>query len=142
MIDTVMVLWTSGLWKSFLRNTGTFLLLFTGICVLLLLITTSGSRWPGLAVTVAQSSSSAAPATVQPAPAPTAAPTATPYIIPIILQNPILPDSHSSWSEHRHSNHHHMPGSMQPSQPLSPTAPTLPSDTGSQDISNPLQNIP
>src|SRR5487761_503340 len=101
MIDTIMVLWTSGLWKSFLRNTGSFLLLFTGICVLLLLITTSGSRWPGLAVTVAQSSSSAAPTTVQPTPAPTAAPTSVPYIVPIILQNPILPDFHSSRSDHK-----------------------------------------
>ena len=142
MIDTIMVLWTSGLWKSFLRNTGSFLLLFTGICVLLLLITTSGSRWPGLAVTVAQSSSSAAPTTVQPTPAPTAAPTSVPYIVPIILQNPILPDFHSSRSDHKHSSHHHTPIYIPPTQPTQPAASTTPPLTGSQDPSNPLQNIP
>jgi hypothetical protein len=142
MIDTIMVLWTSGLWKSFLRNTGSFLLLFTGICALLLLVTTSGSRWPGLAVTVARPGSFATSTTVQPAPAPTAAPTAITYIVPIIPQNPILPNAHISRSDYKRSSHHHAPIYTPPAQPTQAAVPTSPPDTGFQNPSNPLQNIP
>ncbi len=149
MIDTVMVVWTSGLWKHLLRATGTFLLLFMCICILSFLITTSGSRWSGLAITVTragssaqsdgptQSSASTAPATVQAAPAPTARPIAAPYIAPLILQNPILPNStHASRSNHKHLSHHYT------SINTTPSAPTPAPDTSSQDPSNALQNLP
>src|SRR5579883_3485502 len=78
MLDTLMVLWTRGIYGRFLQTLAAFLLLFLGICVLLFLITASGVRWPGLAVTAA--------------PPPTAGSASTPTpaseIVPVILQNP------------------------------------------------------
>ncbi|HEY3991298.1 MAG TPA: hypothetical protein VGM01_00340 [Ktedonobacteraceae bacterium] len=151
MIDTMMVLWTSGMWKRLLRNIVALLLLFLGICVLLFLLTTSGSRWSSLAVTVTRSNapaqsnvagqvgSSAAPTTIQPTPAPTAMPSTKPYIEPIILQNPILPDRHANQREYKHFSHRH-PFSYPPS--TQPATPEAPPDNGFQDSSNPLQNLP
>lgn len=135
-----MVLWTSGSWKHLLRNTVTFLLLFACLCALLFLVTTSDGKWSGLAVTVAQSSTSTrADGTEQPAsadvPAPTAHPTPAPYIAPIILQNPLVTDaSIPTRSEHRHFIHHRTPTPT-------PSA-TPPPDTSLPDPANPLQSLP
>lgn len=83
MIDTLMVLWTRGICNRFLQTLATFLCLFTAICVLLFLVTASGVKWPGLAVSVTPATTASPPA---------AAPTATPapaYLgLPPILQNP------------------------------------------------------
>ena len=157
MIDTLMVLWTSGTWKSFLRSLGMFLLLFTGVCVLLLLVVTSGSRWSGLAATVAQSHASApsnaeaATPNARSVPAPTAVPTTTPYIIPVILQNPVLPDStsasHASRNDQKHVSHHHTSTYTPPAPPVEPAMPVrrpvVPTaTTGLPDLSNPLPSFP
>lgn len=145
-----MVLWTSGMWKRLLRNIVALLLLFLGICVLLFLLTTSGSRWSSLAVTVTRSNSSAqsnasgqvgsstVPVAIQPVP--TAMPSTRPYIEPIILQNPILPDRHANQREYKHFSHRYI-------QPLYPPStqsatPDAPLDNGSQDSSDPTQNLP
>lgn len=96
MIDTLMVLWTSGLWKSFLRTTGLFLFLCASICALLLLIVTGDVNQAGLAVTVAATGKEHASLTAQGVPAPSTMPTPTtmptirPYVIPVILQNPLV----------------------------------------------------
>ncbi len=84
MIDTLMVLWTRGACGRFLRALVVFLLLFTAICVLLFLVTASGVKWPGLAVTVSSPGASSISTAAQPTP--TATPSA--YSVPIILQNP------------------------------------------------------
>lgn len=81
MLDTVMVLWARGRYGRFLQTLAAFLLLFAGICVLLLLVTASGVKWPGLAVTAVPPMASV---TVGAASARTAARA----IVPIILQNP------------------------------------------------------
>lgn len=113
MIDTLMVLWTSGTWRHILRAICTILILFTCICLLMYLMSIGGSKWSGLAVTVAQPAATATRS--KPQPAPTAVPTTAPYIVPIILQNPTPADvvpppthisqsSHSSRSSRRHIN--------------------------------------
>lgn len=87
MIDTLMVLWTKGLFTRFVRAFFTFLMLFVGICVMLFLVTASGVRLPGLAVTVAPP--------VQNSTSTGALPPATShhvsFTVPIILQNPVVP---------------------------------------------------
>lgn len=141
MIDTVMVLWTSGCWKRLLRNTVTFLLLFTCLCILLFLLTTSDGKWSGLAVTVARSSiSTQAGGTAQPASAnvsaPTARPTTAPYIVPVILQNPLVTDASTpARSTHRRISHYHTPTPT-------PTPSAQPPNNGMPDPTNPLQNLP
>ena len=158
MIDTLMVVWTSGLWKQFLRSTCTFLLLFGCICILSFLITTSGNKWSGLAVSVPQASP-AQPSAAQPAPAPTAHPTSIPYIVPIILQNPVLPnsadagqdtqsaqntqDTRNAQNTQRHSRRHYYapPAYTQPEQQPTPV-PTRSPGSDTFDPENPLQNLP
>ena len=51
MIDTVMVVWTSGIWKRLLCATITFLLLFACVGILSFLVTTGG-KWSSLAATI------------------------------------------------------------------------------------------
>lgn len=87
MIDTLMVLWTRGLFSRFLRAFFTFLMLFAGICVMLFLVTASGVRLPGLAVTIAPPDLASSSAGARP----TSTPVLAPYTIPIILQNPKVP---------------------------------------------------
>lgn len=99
MLDTVMVLWTRGRCGRFLQTLAAFFLLFLGICALILLVTASGVKWPGLAVTAAPpiaSVTASAPATLTPAR----------QIVPLILQNPTpratrLPHSKSKRSGRR-----------------------------------------
>ncbi|HEX7737080.1 MAG TPA: hypothetical protein VF458_19705, partial [Ktedonobacteraceae bacterium] len=106
MIDTAMVIWTSGLWKRLLRTTGMLALLFVCVCALSFLITTSRDKWSGLIASKTQSgaagadapassqvSASDATATALPAPVPTAHPSDTRRIIPVVLQNPMLPNT-------------------------------------------------
>lgn len=159
MIDTLMVVWTTGLWKQLLRSTGTFLLLFGCICLLSFLITTSSGKWSRLAASTTQAGSfvqpasspqtgvstggatTLAPATVQPAPAPTAHPTVAPYIVPIILQNPLPPENTDIVQERSH--HHtstYTPPDYTPQRPA--VSATKPPDFGSSDLSNVLQNLP
>lgn len=143
MIDTIMVLWTSGSWKRVLRNATTFLLLFACLCILLFLVTTSDGKWSGLAVTVARSSTtSQAGGTAQPASTdvatPTARPTTAPYIVPVILQNPLVIDASTrARSTHRHTSHHH---TLTPTP--TPTPSTQPPNNSMPDPTNPLQNLP
>jgi hypothetical protein len=86
MLDTFMVLWTRGICSRFLQTLATFLCLFIGICVLLFLVTASGVKWSGLAVTVPPPGSATPQATFTPA--------SVPYTLPIILQNPtVLPSA-------------------------------------------------
>lgn len=89
MVDTLMVLWTRGIRNRFLQAVITFLLLFASICVMLFLVTASGVRLPGLAVT----------ATLPAAASPTATPRPVPGdIVPIILQNPMPPVASPTFS--------------------------------------------
>ena len=84
MIDTLMVLWTRGMYSRFWQTLTTFLLLFVGICVLLSLMITSGVHWPGLAGNVVPSG--ATPTATTPRTMLTT--TSGASILPIILQNP------------------------------------------------------
>jgi hypothetical protein len=81
MLDTLMVLWTRGKCGRFVQTLAAFLLLFLGICALLLLVTASGVKWPGLAVT-------AAPPIASVTAGATATATPASHIVPLILQNP------------------------------------------------------
>lgn len=144
MIDTVMVVWTSGLWKRCLRTTGMLTLLFVCVCALSYLITTSRDKWSGLVISSAQSSAaqsntavnaSDATATAQPAPVPTAHPAAMPYVIPVVLQNPGQPDTHS----HKHITRTSTSSTSTYTPPTHHAAPS----TSSQDPAlNALQNLP
>lgn len=87
MLDTLMVLWTRGIFTRFMRVTVSLLLLFMALGVVLLLATTSGIKLPGLAFN-ALPSDSAPPMTRHPA---VATPTTTGEAalgIPVILHNP------------------------------------------------------
>ncbi len=84
MLDTLMVLWTRSIYGRFLQTLAAFLLLFIGICVLLFLVTASGVRWPGLAVTAAPPTGSGAGSALTPAS----------NLVPIILQNPTPEATH------------------------------------------------
>lgn len=86
MIDTLMVLWTRGICNRILQTLATFLCLFTGICVLLFLVTASGVKWQGLAVSVTPAGTSSTPA----APQATATPLPAYFNLPPILQNPTV----------------------------------------------------
>ena len=151
MIDTLMVVWTSGMWKHLLRNIGAFVLLFVGICALLFLITASGKQWPGLAVSVAHTNTStqadstisSAPAdlTVTAQPVPSAYSTAQPFIQPIIPQNPVQPDAHHQQNMHKHINRHaSAPTYNPPSQ--QPGSPNPPANSNPYDPTNMLPNLP
>lgn len=83
MLDTLMVLWTRGICNRFLQTLATFLCLFTAICVLLFLVTASGVKWPGLAVSVTPATTTSTPAV-----SPTATPAPAYLGLPPILQNP------------------------------------------------------
>lgn len=86
MLDTLMVLWTRGICNRLMQTLATFLCLFTAICVLLFLVTASGVKWPGLAVSVTPATTASTPAA---SPTATPAPTAPAYLgLPPILQNP------------------------------------------------------
>lgn len=86
MVDTLMVLWTRGICNRFLQTLATFLCLFTAICVLIFLVTASGVKWQGLAVTVAPAGTSSAQATSRS----TSAPVSASLKLPPILQNPTV----------------------------------------------------
>lgn len=83
MLDTLMVLWTRGICNRLLQTLATFLCLFTAICVLLFLVTASGVKWPGLAVSVTPATTASTPAV-----SPTATPAPAHLGLPPILQNP------------------------------------------------------
>lgn len=156
MIDTVMVVWTSGIWKRLLCATITFLLLFACVGILSFLVTTGG-KWSSLAATITstqpssstQSSLFTQPDTATQAgastaialaqPAPTARPKVTPYTVPVILQNPIrLEATPVSKSTTRHISSYYRPPAH-----TRPTSIPTPSDAGLQDpTNNALQNLP
>src|SRR5258708_11760020 len=121
MLDTFMVLWTRGICSRFLQTLATFLCLFIGICVLLFLVTASGVKWSGLAVTVTPPGSSSPPATPQA----TFTPASGPYILPIILQNPTVLPSAKRPPARRHMPLTHVvepPSNTQPGGQLMPDA--------------------
>jgi hypothetical protein len=135
------------MWKRLLRNTGIFLFLTLGIGTFFFLAATSGKGWPGLAVTIASSNplapatSSAQATSVQTTPArPASAPTAIfasdPFVQPIILQNPVLPDTHNL-SKHKHSSHRYPPVYTPPPQPSTP-----PEDNSVQDPTSTMPGFP
>jgi hypothetical protein len=100
MLDTLMVLWTRGIYGRFLQTLAAFLLLFLGICALLFLVTTSGVRWPGLAVTAAPPVTSGAASAVTPAS----------NLVPVILQNPTPGTTHMHQAGAKHTDRHRHPG--------------------------------
>lgn len=126
MLDTFMVLWTRGLCSRFLQTLATFLCLFIGICVMLFLITASGVKWPGLAVTVTPPGTAPSPATSRVLAGSTATPRTLSAVVP---QNPPV---HSS-KEHPvlPAAQHYTGGSFMPipartekrNVPSTPTAP-------------------
>lgn len=120
MLDTLMVLWTKGICSRFLQTFLTFLLLFVSICVMLFLITASGVRWPGLAITSALPGAAASPAmsTITPARA----------VVPIIMQNP-TPRATPAATPTSHPEH---PRSATPA-PASTWAPARPTPTPTPD---------
>jgi hypothetical protein len=95
-----MVLWTRGIYGRFLQTLAAFLLLFLGICVLLFLVTASGVRWPGLAVTAAPPAASGAAST----------PTPASEIVPVILQNPTPGTTRTHQTGAKHTDRHRHPG--------------------------------
>ncbi len=156
MIDTLMVVWTSGIWKRLLSITSLLLSLFLVVCALSFLVTTSGGKWANLTVFFTQANavaqpeaaaqsdatsqkSSTIPGTIATA-SPVAVPTtrsAEPYVAPIILQNPILPDAtRVGQNSHKHTNRYHSPVYARPASSPTPTDPTLQDPTGG------LQNLP
>ncbi|MEO7018707.1 MAG: hypothetical protein ABI234_00965 [Ktedonobacteraceae bacterium] len=80
MLDTLMVLCMKGSRRPVLRALIMFLVLCAGICTLLLLITISGVKWPGVVATASSVQGASH--------GPVAAPTPIDSAIPIILQNP------------------------------------------------------
>ena len=88
MIDTLMVLWTKGILARSMRLFIPFLLLLTGICLVLFLTTMSGMRWPGLAFNGTSPRISQASANSSLAPTPLVTPGTSAIIIPVILPNP------------------------------------------------------
>src|SRR5579883_1302969 len=100
MLDTLMVLWTRGIYGRFLQALAVFLLLFLGICVLIALVMASGVRWPGLAVTAAPPADSAAAST----------PTLAGEIVPVTLQNPTPEGTRTHQTAARHIDRHRRPG--------------------------------
>ncbi len=111
MLDTLMVLWTRRIDRRFLQTFLTFLLLFVSICVMLFLVTASGVRWPGLAITSAlPGAASSTTSAVTPARA----------IVPIIMQNP-TPKAQPAATPTSHPAH---PRSTAPASNWAPAHPT------------------
>jgi hypothetical protein len=146
----MMVVWTTGIWKRLLRTTVTFLILFVCICILSFLVTTSGGKWSSLAATITPTQTSSptqAGSFTQPDPAtqagtataiavaqpvPTALPKAMPYIVPVILQNPVKPDTtQDSKNSTKHTASYNAPTYTRPARHATPS--TDP-PTGLQDL--------
>ncbi|HEY1353191.1 MAG TPA: hypothetical protein VGF67_26560 [Ktedonobacteraceae bacterium] len=114
-----MVLWTRRRYSRFLQALAVFLLLFLGICALLLLVMASGIRWPGLAVT-------AVPSVVSQVPGVPA--TLTPAMVPVIVQNPAPQVPTLPQHSVRHLEHHRSPVAR-PTPLLTPPATPAPTPT-------------
>jgi hypothetical protein len=119
MIDTLMVLWTSGTWKRLLRTVCTILILFTCIFLGTYLITASGGRWSGLAITVEQPG--VTPAVGKSLSVPTVIATTAPYVAPVILQNPIPTEVATPTPVSQSSSEQSTPQNSAPTEVVTPT---------------------
>lgn len=85
MIDTLMVLWSRGIFTRFMAIFCSFLFFIAGTCLALFLIINSGIKWPGLAFTGIPAN---APNPLASRSLPAAPQAATDITIPEILHNP------------------------------------------------------
>lgn len=88
MIDTLMVLWTKGIIRRFLRRACSFFLLLAGTCLLLFLLITGNRNWPGRVLAPAAPGFTKASVNSAIAPTPVPMPGARDISIPFILHNP------------------------------------------------------